>query len=154
MNTDKHGSEATQNKAELKRVFVSSQSVDNKPASVLIAGLRNAGLEVEHSPSTPQDREDERWADWYHQGLARTLSMCSAFVIVIDSGWDSSTWMAMEAREAIEKTSATPRIQSFFWNPEGLHVTARGMLQYLKNELPPDVSEAIKRLRAVMAARR
>jgi hypothetical protein len=127
-------------------IFVSSQAVDEAPASTLIAGLRSAGVVVEHSPSNPEHRDDGRWSDWYGKGLPNTLVRCSIFIAVVDRGWDSSTWMAIEADLAGKKLGAG-RIRSVFWNPEARVVTAKGMLPYLEEELPRDLSRAISWLR-------
>lgn len=127
-------------------IFVSSQAVDEPPASDLIAGLRSASLVVEHSPSNPAHGDDGRWSDWYAKGLAETLARCSIFVAVIDLGWDSSTWMAIEADLAVQKLGAG-RIRSVFWNPEARVVVAGGVLPYLKEELPQELAQAVSVLR-------
>jgi len=121
-------------------VFVSSQAIDSEPARTLIAGLRALGVAVEHSPSHPAHRNDRRWSDWYGSGLPRALARCSVFVAVVDVGWDASTWMGEEAH-------AAQALRSFFWNPEGRVVTAPGMLPYLREPLPSDLSAALARLR-------
>jgi hypothetical protein len=123
-------------------IFVSSQAVDEAPATMLVAELLRAGLVVEHSPRN----EDAAWSEWYGGGLSAAVARCSVFVAVIDRGWDSSTWMAIEADEAVQKLGSA-RIRSFFWNPERLKVTAKGMLPYLKEELPRELSEVIAQLK-------
>jgi hypothetical protein len=130
-------------------VFVSSQAIDEAPAAELIASLRAAGLSVEHSPKSPAHGEGSSWTDWYQSGLRSALGRCSIFVAVVDRGWDSSTWMAIEAEEAVQKLGPA-RIRSFYWNPEARVITAKGMLPYLNEELSREVSEAVLQLREAL----
>ena len=119
-------------------VFVSSQSVDAAQASSLIDGLLRAHVEIEHSPRNPLDGDDPRWENWYEVGLPAALARCILFVAVIDRGWDSSSWMAHEAEVATKRG-----LPVLYWNPEGLSVAARGMLPYLREEVPPALNDAI-----------
>jgi hypothetical protein len=119
-------------------IFISSESVDGPPASLLIAALRRAGVAVEHSPRNPSDGPDPRWSDWYSRGLPEALERCDAFVAVINRAWDSSTWMGCEADEGRKRLSST-----FFWNPEGVTVTAAGMKPYLTVQLPATLEAAV-----------
>ena len=89
------------------RIFVSSQVVDRWPARDLIAALRQAGVEVEHSPRNPLDGEDPRWKDWYSSTLGAVIDRCDAFVIIVEPGWDSSTWMAIEAEAGLARNQKT-----------------------------------------------
>jgi TIR domain len=124
-------------------VFVSSQAVDRDPARQLIGRLQSVGVRVEHSPSNPLDREDARWPDWYQEGLRAALGRCRLFVIVVDAGWDSSTWMAQEAHAALESDRMIRHLEGFFWNPTGAVVRAAGMVRYLKVELPVEIEDAV-----------
>jgi len=65
-------------------------------------------------------------------------------VVVVDAGWDSSSWMAEEAHLALEATGMDRRLRGYFWNPERHHVTAAGVVGYLKEELPTDVDSAAR----------
>jgi hypothetical protein len=127
-------------------VFVSSHAVSHKPANGLIRGLQRAGVEVGHSPLNPLDGIDPRWEHWYESGLAVALSGCNAFVIVVDAGWDSSTWMAIEAHTGMKVLEDGSRAGAYFWNPEAIVVQAAGMLPYLKQELPRGLDEAISQI--------
>lgn len=69
--------------------------------------------------------------------MLSTLARCDLFVIVVDKGWDFSTWMGSEADLAQRQICDT----CLFWNPT--NVAARGMLQYLREELPPQLDQAI-----------
>jgi hypothetical protein len=122
-------------------VFVSSQAVDRWPAQALIRALRNAGCDVEHSPSNPADGNDARWATWYASGLAATLERCRIFVVIVDRGWDSSTWMGEESEKAIAR--GVP-LRRFFWNPDRVHVVAQAMTRYLAEELPAGIDDAVQ----------
>ena len=81
-------------------ILVSSQSVDAAQAASLIAGLRRAHVDANHSPRNPMDGDDPRWRDWYDAGLPAAVGRSDLFVIVIDRGWNSSSWMASEADTA------------------------------------------------------
>lgn len=124
-------------------VFVSSQRVDASFVQALIQHLRYAGFAVDHSPRNPLDGEDSRWNEWYETGLPTAVSAADCFVIVIDYGWDSATWMGIEADLA--RLSNLPM---YFWNPQGIEGIARGMLSYLKTELPADLTLAVRCLTA------
>lgn len=128
------------------RVFVSSQAADQRPARDLITGLRDAGVEVEHSPSNPLDRTDPRWTTWYDHGLGVAIAKSDAFVIVLDKGWDSSTWMGIEAEAALKSPNRTAT-NAYIWNPDGIVVSAAGMVPYLRPELPRNLAQAVGRLR-------
>jgi hypothetical protein len=128
------------------RVFVSSQIVDRWPAGDLIQALRRVGVGVEHSPRNPRDGKDSRWRNWYSETLLTTLDRCDALVIVVEPGWDSSTWMASEAQAALAPGRRTEQ-KAFFWNPGGTRVTAAGMVGYLRVELPSDLDAAVAVLR-------
>jgi hypothetical protein len=125
-------------------VFVSSQAVDRMPAQGLLAALRNANIQVEHSPSNPLDGQDVRWSDWYGVGLIHSLRRSNVFVIAVDQGWESSTWMAQEADMALHSPLVAPQLQAFFWNPMRVEVRAAGMVGYLRAELPVDVMGAVE----------
>jgi len=65
-----------------------------------------------HSPKNPLDGEDSRWNKWYASGLSTLLARCDRFVVVLDQGWDSSTWIGQEASLAFEQN-----LETFYWNP-------------------------------------
>ncbi|WP_411846059.1 hypothetical protein AAFN60_21360 [Roseibacillus persicicus] len=121
-------------------IFLSSQHIGGGSASLLLTELRNIGLNVDHSPLNPAFGHDERWQSWYAQGLRTALESVSLFVSVIDKGWDSSTWMAMESAQAFNSVSTRDSIR--FWNPDQIVVKVQEMRQYLTSELPRDLIEA------------
>jgi hypothetical protein len=121
-------------------VFLSSQAIDRLPARALADALRARGLPVQSSPRNPLDGEDSRWVDWYATGLANAIRGVKVVVLVVDGGWDSSTWMGEEARLAFELLGADAVL---FWNPNNVPVRAAGMLPYLKRRLPDAISDAI-----------
>jgi hypothetical protein len=120
-------------------VFVSSQRIDSPNAQRLLRRLTAAGLAVDHSPRNPLDADDPRWRDWYRNGLPAAITATDCFLIVVDGGWDCSTWMGEEAHLA--EISDLPM---YFWNPEHIHV--KGMLRYLKRQLPDDSADAVRQL--------
>lgn len=122
------------------RVFISSCSVDESPAASLISRLRVDGFEVDHSPSVSRD---PRFANWYEEGLDPALANTNVFIAVVDESWDCSTWMAIEADRAQKMIGPN---RCFFWNPNSRLVLAKGMLPYLKEELPKDLNALIDRI--------
>jgi hypothetical protein len=136
----------------VKTIFVSSQRIDGPPANQLVAALLATGVTVIGSPSNPLDSHDPRWSNWYEAGLPEAVRRCSAFVIVVDRGWDSSTWMSIEAEEALKCSIGGRPLPMLFWNPMSLEVKARGMTPYLKRRLPNAVSQAVSQLIADDAA--
>ena len=123
------------------RIFVSSQSVDSPDSKAFIQELIAAGHAVEHSPSNPMDGKDPRWSTWYAEGLEQAIASAELFVVVVDGGWDSSTWMAEEAR-----TATVAGLPMYFWNPGEITVSAAGMVGYLQRALPRDVTAAARAL--------
>jgi len=124
------------------RVFISSQAIDNERAQDLVRAIRAEDIAVEHSPRNPIHGHDPRWSEWYTSGLATTVANCDLFVVVVDEGWDSSTWMGAEA-EAWRARWSGLLPQAFFWNPQSISV-CEGMTHYLKEELPKELDAAVK----------
>lgn len=133
------------------RVFVSSPCATESRAAELIAALRAAGVDVDHSPDPSGDSSvDSRWSDWYPKpgppgadtasGIARTLDASDVFVIVLSRGWDSSTWMGIEADEARARLEG----KLLHWNPDAITVRAAGMAPYLTTALPNRLAEAVR----------
>ena len=69
---------------------------------------------------------------------ARDLGFCRR--VHLDEVWSSSTWMAEEAHHAVER-KLVPK--TYYWNPNGVVVTARGMVPYLQSRLPDDLDELL-----------
>src|SRR5688572_11316733 len=90
--------------------FVSSTIVDQPPASELIAALRAAGHQVDHSPRGP---DDPRWPDWLEAGCRRAIEPCDTFVVIQD--WDQAPWTTLEAQLGDEQASGRPpRLRAVF----------------------------------------
>lgn len=133
------------------RFFVSAYFSSQPPAATMIHHLRELGHRVEHSPQPPEGASiDPRWEGWYPEsgqspgsdsrcGLGVALNEVDACVIVIDQAWDSSTWMAIEADEALARLGVA---RLFCWDPDQYRPQARGMFRYLNRPLPEDVAEA------------
>ncbi len=126
------------------RVFVSAYDVDARPACLLIVRLGELGVSVDHSPR-PDPAVDDRWSDWYAHGLRAALVQAHAAVVVIDEVWDSSTWMAEEARVATDRADRDG-MRYFTWNPSDVDVKAAGMIPYLRNLLPANLKDAADRI--------
>jgi hypothetical protein len=132
------------------RVFLSSQAMERSIARKLADTLRTAGMTVRGSPRNPLHGDDPRWADWYSAGLPSLVRSCDVAVIIVDEGWDSSTWMAEEARVAFALLGADA---VFFWNPSNIRVHAAAMLPYLRTRLPDALPDALEGLRRLLPAR-
>ena len=126
------------------RVFISSQAIDDENAQEFVHAIRAEGIAVEHSPRNPIHGQDPRWTEWYSSGLATTVANCDLFVVVVDKGWDSSTWMGIEMA-AWKARWAGQLPQAFYWNPQSILV-CDGMSHYLKEELPKELGAAVRKI--------
>ena len=125
-------------------VFVSSQNVRGAEAAPLIERLKMNGFAVEHSPENPITSSDPKWKDWYEKKLDELLERSEIFIFVIDGGWDSSTWMAIEAERALRRKE-NGKLRGFFChNPRSIPVVATGMKPYLSKALPINIPDAAK----------
>jgi hypothetical protein len=121
----------------MRTLFISCQDIDGDQAQRLIQTLMQNGFTIVHSPRNPLRGHDQRWDDWYSRGLPAAISKASAFIIVIDQGWDSSSWMATESDEALRAS-----LPMYVYNPMELRVVAKGMLGCLGEILPTDADRA------------
>jgi len=128
------------------RVFLSTQAIDDENSQAMLRAIRAANLGVEHSPRNPVHGDDSRWSDWYSCGLPNPVAGCGVFVVVVDKGWDSSTWMGIEG-EAWRTRWGGEMQRSFFWNPESISVS-KAMARYLREELPTELSAAVGKISA------
>src|SRR5688572_17363574 len=128
----------------MTQVFVSSCDIREPRASSLVERLRQAGFNVSHSPHSPLD---ERWQGWYESGCRDELEKANIFLAVVDPAWESSTWMAHEADEALRLLEAGKIRKMYFWNPEQVGVGAAGMTPYMRERLPDNIEELIRVLR-------
>jgi len=126
------------------RVFITGPDILTGPAAALIARLRDAGIEVTHSPYAG---EDPRFQSWYDAGLAAAVAWSDAVVIVPVTWWDSSTWMAIEADAGYRRAQSQPGFPFYAWSPTGVEAeaVALGMRPYLRaaTALPREVDEAV-----------
>lgn len=129
------------------RVFVSFYPGNSAHGPALVAALRGAGCEVAHSPDA------DAMGDWYASGLPAALDRSDVFACVISQAWDSSTWMAIEADEAMRRFEAGRIAGCFCYNPEGRRVIAAGMIPYLRHLLPTDLSKAVELILACASHR-
>lgn len=119
---------------------------------MLLERLQCLGMRVDHSPLNPAFGDDVRWQSWYTEGLQSAIASTSVFVSVIDVGWDSSTWMAIELAQALSSESTRDSVR--FWNPDRIVVKAQGVLQYLTLELPYDLTDAATEITRLAQAER
>ena len=124
------------------RVFVTGPDVLTGPAAALIARLRDAGIEVTHSPYAG---EDPRFRGWYDAGLAAAVAWSDAVVIVPVTWWDSSTWMGIEADAALGRARSQPGFPVYAWSPAGVEAKESGLRSWLweATALPREVDEAV-----------
>ncbi len=120
---------------------------------MLISHLIEKEFRTNHSPRNPLDGDDNPWDDWYEKGLEEAINESQSFVIVVDQGWDSSTWMSIEADQALRKadTSGDNYLMAY-WNPNDIEVKAKGVLGYLIDKLPNEPDKAIEALTRQMRA--
>jgi asparagine N-glycosylation enzyme membrane subunit Stt3 len=126
-----------------KKIFISTCISDSDELQAFANQLKNKCFKVDYSPD-PDLKKDDRWSNWYNwkdpnnSGLSKSIENCDIFMIYINSWWDSSSWMAEEARRGLQAYQAR-KIQSYyFYNPDNIEVKAAGMLPYLKEPLPKD----------------
>ena len=131
----------------MTNIFVSCQSIDSEYTSILVRKLREEGFHVNHSPQNPLDGYDPRWRDWYERGLDEALDSTNIFIIVIDYGWDASTWMAQEADSALKRFERGQIREMYYLNPDNTNIHAGGMLRYLKQQLPDDFDTLVEVLK-------
>ena len=82
--------------------------------------------------------------DWYESGLAAALDGADVFICVVSPAWDSSTWMAEEAEQALRRYRSGQLKQYFSYKSQGVLVRPGGMTRYLINALPDKVSDAVR----------
>ena len=107
--------------------------------------FQERGAAVEHSPG---GGGDPRFATWYHTGLPAAAARCTAFVIVRQTWWDSSTWMAIEAEAGAARALADPGFGFYVWQPESGGTAAPipvGLREYVSHAtvLPEGVAAAV-----------
>ena len=103
----------------------------------LINSLSENNITHKHSPLNPASGTDPLWKNWYSSELENQLKQCNTFIIVVDQGWESSTWMATEA-----ETAKLLNLSFAYWNPLNITKISLGMQSYLKNQLPINLSDA------------
>lgn len=124
-------------------IFVSSQNIDEPHTNTLIKELRAYGFQVNHSPRNPIHGYDFRWANWYEKGLQDSLATANVFIISVDAGWDSSTWMAMEADLALRLLGNGNIKQLYYYNPLHIRVKSKWAVPDLNKQLPDSLNDTI-----------
>lgn len=124
-------------------IFVSSQNIDEPHTITLIKELRAFGFQVNHSPRNPSYGYDFRWVNWYEKGLQDSLAATNVFIISVDAGWDSSTWMTIEVDLALKLLGNGNIEQLYYYNPLHIRVKAKGALPYLNKQLPDSLNDTI-----------
>lgn len=120
------------------RLFGSATKVDQPPASELIAALRAAGHEVDHSS---RDLDDPRWADWIHAAARQAIQPCETIVFVQD--WNDAPWTEHERLLAGERDNGRDRHWRTVYDPQCLHALTGDLPQYDGLRLPCDLAQAV-----------
>jgi len=77
--------------------------------------LQKHGFELDHSPHSPQSGiTDERWSNWYREGLPKAINLADIFIAVITPSCDGSTWMQQEYQEAYSSFLKTAKPSLYF----------------------------------------
>ncbi|HEY9683616.1 MAG TPA: hypothetical protein V6C89_20340 [Drouetiella sp.] len=130
----------------MKKVFVSCQAIDEKEAQDFLHGLIKAGFEVQHSPDPPSHGNDPAWEGWYEKRLSETVARADYFVVVVDRGWDSSTWMGIEGEAALSEVRKKRPLRMFSYILSNREVT-NPMRKYLGQALPRGSHDAVSFLK-------
>lgn len=125
-----------------KRVFVSCQAIDEKEAQDFLHELSEADFEVQHSPSPPSHGNDPAWEGWYEKRLGEAVERADYFVVIVDRGWDSSTWMGIEGEAALSEIRKKRSLQMFSYILSDREVT-NVMTKYLGQALPKGSYNAV-----------
>ncbi len=126
-------------------VFVSTESTADDRARRFIDGLREAGLQVTCSPLNPALGDDPRWDGWYETGCNVAIEATDVFVAIVPTGYDCSTWMAIEFETAWKANKATSGRPRLFVLDQTARPLPAGFRRYEEAAtlLPCDVDEAV-----------
>jgi hypothetical protein len=98
--------------------------------------LKEHGFEVEHSPSSPHSGiQDERWGNWYQEGLPKAIKRAELFIAVITPSCDGSTWMMSEYEEAYRSFLTTGKPSLYFIKFDAVHSPVQYPEYYLSNSI-------------------
>jgi len=118
-------------------------------AAELFALLKTGKFEIEHSPNSPHSGHlDERWANWYDDGLSKALRRADIFLAVITPSCDGSTWMLQEYQEAYTRFLQTARPALYFVRFDRTEQPVTYPGNYLENsiQLPSNPGAAFQAL--------
>lgn len=100
----------------MPKVFVSwYDGQQHGLASEFFGLLKKRGFDLEHSPHSPHSGTfDERWKNWYEEGLSQAINRVEIFIAVITPACDGSTWMMQEFEEAYSSFVKTGKPALYF----------------------------------------
>lgn len=134
----------------MPKVFVSWYDGQNHgSANEFLALLKKHGFEVEHSPRSPDSGiHDNRWNNWYQEGLPTAIHQADIFIAVITPASDGSTWMLQEYQEAYSRFTKTAKPLLYFIRFDSAEHQVKYQEYYLSGSvhLPSIPEEAIQML--------
>ena len=117
----------------MKKIFVSNGNIESEIVQKFIGILREAGFVVHHSP---RDESDLRFIKWYDRDLDKALDDSDIFIAIVDGAWEGSTWMAIEAENALKRFKSGLLKGYCYYYPQEMDYIGEGMKKYLINRLP------------------
>jgi len=89
----------------MSKVFISWYDGQNHVlANEFFGLLQKHGFDIEYSPHSPHSGiNDERWNNWYEEGLPKAINRAEIFIAVVTPSCDGSTWMTIEYEAAYKK---------------------------------------------------
>jgi hypothetical protein len=100
----------------MPKVFLSWYDGQNHDlANEFFGLLKKHGFDVEQSPFSPHSGIlDERWNNWYEEGLPDAINRADIFIAVITPSCAGSTWMQQEYQEAYSSFQKTAKPALYF----------------------------------------
>jgi hypothetical protein len=135
---------------KMAKVFISWYDGQNHAlANEFFGLLKEHGFEAKHSPHSPHSgMKDERWNNWYQEGLPRAIQRAEIFIAVITPPCDGSTWMMIEYEEAYKNFLITGKPALYFIRLDSAASPVKYPEHYLSNSvcLSSIPEEAVKTL--------
>jgi len=131
----------------MKTIFLSwYDGFLEKTGKQLYSFLETSEVNIITSPYSPHcgKGNDEKWENWYDNGLPEAVKQSDIFIAFISKQYDS-TWMAQEFQTAFNWYLEHKSPKLFVFNPEKLKLP-KGFEPYIKSsvELPRDLSKLIR----------
>jgi hypothetical protein len=118
-------------------------------ANDFVGLLKNQGFALEHSPCSPHSGTyDERWKNWYADGLPKAIDRAEIFIAVITPACADSTWMLQEFEVAYSKFLETRKPVLYFIRFDSIEQPVKYPEHYLASSirLSSNLEEAVQTL--------